>query len=338
MNARRSPLPDAAKHPDLDRVLRDLPAAEAEGLREVWDAAALATPEEVSDAEAVTRTERLLTALAALDADGASPGRDRHADRPPVRGHRTARQRLLAWSTPFALAAVLALVWLGRPVAYEAAPGERLDVRLPDGSTVTLNSGTTLRRSRLFDSPFAARTVRLEGEAFFDVVKDETPFVVRTFDARVTVLGTEFGVRAWTDEPEAATTVALVSGRVRLAPDVHPEAATILSPGDVRSVEGGGNAAGTESTADALAWRHGDLVYKDRPLGVVLQDVERRFGVVLTPQPRALGDQRVSVALRAPASAEAVVRDLASAFGLRYRARGDGFELYKPPPAAPPNR
>ena len=79
-------------------------------------------------------------------------------------------------------------------------------------------------------------------------------------------------------------------------------------------------------------------MYNDRPLGDVLGDVERRFGVDLGATPAALRQRRVSVALRAPDSAEAVVRDLALAFGLRYRARSGGFDLFEsaPPPANTP--
>lgn len=330
MNPRSPALPNTDGHPDLDRVLGALPADEAERLRDVWDVAALAAPEDASDAAAVARTEHALAALAHTATNGtATNGIARYEDRPPFR-HPQPRRRVAAWVVPFGLAAVLALVWIGWPVTYQAVPGERLDVRLPDGSAVTLNSGTTLRRARLFATPFAARTVRLEGEAFFDVTEGATPFVVRTFDARVTVLGTTFGVRAWADEPDAATMVALVTGRVRLTPDAG-QAEAVLAPGDVRRVAPGAPvAASAVSTAEALAWRRGDLVYKDRPLGVVLRDVERRFGLRVTARPADLGDRRVSVALRSPPSADAVVRDLATAFGLRYRPRADGYELYAP--------
>lgn len=323
MNPHAPPTPDG--YPDLGRVLGGLPTDEAERLREVWEMAAPAAPEDAADTAAVDRTAHVLAALARSQTNGAT----RHDDHPPRR-HPQPRRRVAPWAAPLALTAALALVWIGWPVTYQAAPGERLDIRLPDGSTVTLNSGTTLRRARLFATPFAARNVRLEGEAFFDVTKDATPFVVRTFDARVTVLGTTFGVRAWADEPEAATTVALVTGRVRLTPDAGG-ADAVLAPGDVRRVAPGASvAADALSTAEALAWRQGDLVYKDRPLGVVLRDVERRFGLRVTALPVSLRDRRVSVALRTPSSADAVVRDLATAFGLRYRARADGYELYEP--------
>ena len=217
-------------------------------------------------------------------------------------------------------------------------------VALPDGSTVTLNSGSALRRTRGFGRMGSAREVRLVGEAYFSVARSRAPFVVRTAGARVTVLGTRFGVRTWGEDGgredgaredggredggrEGATVVALLSGRVVLAPEGDAGAAVVLAPGEVGRIARGAPVAVRGGVEEALAWRAGDLVYKDRPLAVVLGDVERRFGVVVVAD-AALGRRRVSVALRRPASAEAVVRDLATAFGLRYSRRADGFELH----------
>jgi ferric-dicitrate binding protein FerR (iron transport regulator) len=231
--------------------------------------------------------------------------------------------------------AVAAFVWASRPVVVEAPVGERVAVRLPDGSAVTLNSGSTLHRARLFGTPLAgAREVELVGEAFFDVTEGGAPFIVRTVDAEVTVLGTRFGVRGW-DDAEGATTVALLEGRVRLTPTADRGAAIVLTPGEVGRVEAAASLPVVEGAGveDALAWRSGDLVYKDRPLGVVLADVERRFGVAVVPNPSSLAFRRVSVALRDPASAEAVVQDLATALGLRYRRTAAGFELSEAPVA-----
>lgn len=325
----RYPRLSSDRYPDLDRLLAALPPDEADRLREVWTLAASAAPDDVLDAESAARSEGVLAALA--DGHDAAPSPRaprRRDDRPAARPRRPVR-RFVGWGASLAaMVAVAVVLWTGRPVTHAAPVGEHLVVGLPDGSAVTLNSGSTLRHNRFSGG---ARTVRLEGEAFFDVAEAEAPFVVETFDAAVTVLGTRFGVRAWPGEDEAATTVALVSGRVLLAPAADPDAAVVLTPGQRGRVAGSAAPAiEAGGVSDALAWRTGDLVYKDSPLGVILADVERRFGVGVVPSPPTLAQRRVSVALRAPASAEAVVRDLAAALGLRYRARADGFELYAP--------
>ena len=71
-------------------------------------------------------------------------------------------------------------------------------VILADGTTVHLNAGSKLTYPVRFAGK--RRVVALEGEAYFDVVKDETrPFIVQTHLGEVTVLGTAFNINAYTD-------------------------------------------------------------------------------------------------------------------------------------------
>ncbi len=84
---------------------------------------------------------------------------------------------------------------------------------LSDGSKVTLNAATTFRYPTNFSA--VNRTVYLDGEAYFEVTKDETkPFVVKLEKQDVTVLGTSFNVEAYGDESYSVLT--LLSGRTGL--------------------------------------------------------------------------------------------------------------------------
>lgn len=84
--------------------------------------------------------------------------------------------------------------------------GSRSRSMLPDGTTVWLNAG-----SKLFyggDFKGATREVKLEGEAFFDVVKDaEHPFIVHTSGIDIRVLGTAFNVKAYPEDKSVETTL-----------------------------------------------------------------------------------------------------------------------------------
>ncbi len=91
--------------------------------------------------------------------------------------------------------------------------GSKSKITLPDGSTVNLNSGSTLCYPAQFDDE--NRKVSIEGEAYFDVKKDPNhPFLVRTNGVTVRVLGTKFNVKSYPDEKTVETT--LVTGRVEL--------------------------------------------------------------------------------------------------------------------------
>jgi ferric-dicitrate binding protein FerR (iron transport regulator) len=65
-------------------------------------------------------------------------------------------------------------------------------ISLPDGSQVYLNRYSEVE----YDEDFKSRNIDLEGEAFFSVAPGETPFVVKTSQGEVTVVGTEFNVKS----------------------------------------------------------------------------------------------------------------------------------------------
>jgi transmembrane sensor len=91
--------------------------------------------------------------------------------------------------------------------------GSRVKLTLADGSKVWLNAGSNLRYSSLFG--YKNRKVILNGEAFFSVEKDSSKqFIVTTPYLDVKVYGTEFNVKAYSNEDVVQTT--LVSGSVTL--------------------------------------------------------------------------------------------------------------------------
>jgi ferric-dicitrate binding protein FerR (iron transport regulator) len=97
---------------------------------------------------------------------------------------------------------------------FSVPRGSRSHVYLPDGTSVWLNAQTTLKYYQNFGQN--KREVILEGEAFFEVVRDENvPFIVKTSDAEVKVLGTKFNVKAYPEEKYIETTV--VNGKVQVS-------------------------------------------------------------------------------------------------------------------------
>jgi len=91
--------------------------------------------------------------------------------------------------------------------------GSRMQLKLPDGSKVFINSSSNLSYDKDFGKKL--REVTLEGEAYFDVVKDpEHPFIIHTKVVDVKVLGTEFNVKAYPEDK--VTETSLIRGSVEL--------------------------------------------------------------------------------------------------------------------------
>ena len=122
------------------------------------------------------------------------------------------------------LGVIIALYLLVRPLDHQvknnlalneviAKPGTKIHLLLPDGSKVWLNSESRLQYKGKFSD--SLREVTLEGEAFFDVVKDKThPFIVHTSDIDVRVLGTAFNVKSYPKESSIEAT--LIRGMIQV--------------------------------------------------------------------------------------------------------------------------
>ncbi|WP_423130184.1 FecR family protein [Gaoshiqia sp. Z1-71] len=153
--------------------------------------------------------------------------------------------------------------------------GEKAELTLPDGSRVWLNSGTTFR----FPQQFAenSREVSLAGEAFFEVVKGKTPFIVASGYGNIRVLGTSFNVRAYDNLDYQAT---LVEGKIQF---ITEEKEQLLTPGQQLSLT-----AGRELTvepvdpAKAISWKNGFISFENEPLSEVMKRLERHFGIQIS--------------------------------------------------------
>lgn len=112
----------------------------------------------------------------------------------------------------------------GKQYYSTSAPlGSKSQIKLPDGSIVWLNSGSTIKCADTFEEN--EREVQLDGEAYFDVVKNaDAPFYVVTNAVKIKVLGTRFNVKSYPEEGIIETT--LEEGSVNLGKIGSPK--TIL--------------------------------------------------------------------------------------------------------------
>lgn len=164
------------------------------------------------------------------------------------------------------------------------AVGERKTILLPDSSQVTLEPGSKMEYPEKFNGK--SRTVKLDGEAFFEITKDAAhPFIISTRFINTTVLGTSFSVQAYGSQ-EAK--VVVVTGRVRVqtTPEGNKQSEIEIVPGQGAVYnKATGELEKREATEDArfYAQRHnGKFIYNGIPMASVVKDMERFYKVSIS--------------------------------------------------------
>lgn len=215
---------------------------------------------------------------------------DEFAADPVIKLAERRRVRMPAWSVwavgAAASAAVAAVVLGPRFISPEAQvyatqTGETRVVTLPDGSKIALNSASRLHVR--FHG--AHRDVVLdEGEAAFDIVHDPArPFSLAAGDQQIRVLGTAFDVL----RHNAALTVTVQRGLVSVAPGTGDQSTKVLLPAGKQLIRhpGAPVAVSDVDSSESIAWRTGRLIYRDRPLSEVAEDLSRYLRIPLTVDP-----------------------------------------------------
>lgn len=153
--------------------------------------------------------------------------------------------------------------------------GKTFEVVLEDGSKIWLNADSRLE----YPSRFVGdkRVVKLYGEAYFQISKDEKrPFIVDTDGLQTIVLGTEFNVRNYKKENSHVT---LIEGSVKVN-NTDNEHSVVLSPGEnVRILEDGSLGVKEVDVDTYIYWRDGYFYFDNMTFADIMQDIGRWYNV-----------------------------------------------------------
>ena len=192
---------------------------------------------------------------------------------------------------------------------------------LNDGTKVHMNAGTTLSYSKNFNS--TSREVTLNGEAYFEVEKGSSPFIISTNLAKVTVLGTKFNVRSREDGFE----IGVNEGKVKIENktksidlkkgeqvDISIDQPKILSISKVSNFYPG--------------WKNNKLICDNSSLEKICKELERRYDIKIQFQDNLQKNTTISGIIDlSPNNLDSVLSSISLLSKRKFKLQGDSYIL-----------
>lgn len=171
--------------------------------------------------------------------------------------------------------------------------GKVYTITLPDSSIVKVNAGSILVYPEKFTKH---RDVFLNGEAYFTVSKDEKkPFVVKTTDMDIEVLGTIFNISSYADSDNSSAT--LERGKVNVSFKNVDETSMILLPNEQvtynrisRLIE-----KSTVKVSNTIAWIDGNLIIQSMSINEVIKVIERKYAMKVYLNSNDFNNERITM-------------------------------------------
>lgn len=154
--------------------------------------------------------------------------------------------------------------------------GKRAFLTLSDGSTLWVNTGTTV----IYPVKFAKdkREIYVEGEVFAEVTHDDKrPFFIKTEKLDVRVLGTVFNVTAYKEDRQ--TNVVLVSGAVNVKPKNGKP--TLIKPNQLFAYSDKATTLTEVDVENYTSWHEGNYKFKNEPIENILLRLSRYYNVTM---------------------------------------------------------
>lgn len=240
---------------------------------------------------------------------------------------------LFRWYQVAAVASLLmvgAAVWffyfLSPYIQYQTSYSEQREIRLPDSTVVNLNANSVLKlNSEWHDEK--VREVWLEGEAYFEVVKQpqaaDGRFIVHTRELDIEVLGTAFNVQA----RRGKTEVVLSEGQVALKQAGQQKSIT-MEPGEKASLNENQVFSKVRVNPEHYAsWKNNRLFFDNEPLREIFLSIQDMCGYrIRVSKPEFL--QKQFTGSCPTDDVNILITAIAETFNLRVEHEGDDIIFY----------
>lgn len=199
-------------------------------------------------------------------------------------------------------------------------------IDLPDGSTVLLRKGSTLQYPAAFTG--RQRRVRLSGEAFFQVQRNEQhPFRISTAHSDIEVLGTSFLVHS----TKQADEIVVKTGKVSVTDNDRSGNKVILTAGQKAVLANTRFQQSAVADSNYIAWKTGLLDFNGTPLLQVLEEIAHYYDItVAVPEDQHTAVEEIRITARFQNQpAEQVLEEIRLTSGLEMRKERDTIVFFK---------
>ena len=194
----------------------------------------------------------------------------------------------------------------------------RMEVTLPDGSQIMLNRYSSLTYPKRFKGD--SREVTLNGEGFFNITKNPNkPFIVTAEMMKVQVLGTQFNIEAYANNPDVKTT--LIEGSVMVSIDstdeqmiLHPSESAIYNKKN-KTLE----LAVEDETVATMAWQSNSFIFDKQTLQEIVRKLGNSFGVAIEIDNHDLANYRLTAKFNNDESLEEILTLLQTGRGFTFK-------------------
>ncbi|MDH7464324.1 DUF4974 domain-containing protein [Chitinophagaceae bacterium 26-R-25] len=193
--------------------------------------------------------------------------------------------------------------------------GKDYHMILPDGSEVWLNALTEFKFPLSFSGD--TRTVTIKGEGFFKISHQSSrPFIVKSPEMNVKVLGTEFNIKCYEDEPEKTS---LVTGKVAL--QAHNGKDTVLIPGKEATIDNGKFQIADFEEDVTLSWLKGIYVFNNQDLRHLQSIIKRWYNMEVVIEEETLANKRFTGTVEKNKPIEEFLNSLTKSSDLKFHVK-----------------
>ncbi|MGL5014560.1 MAG: FecR family protein [Bacteroidales bacterium] len=199
--------------------------------------------------------------------------------------------------------------------------GKRAKLTLDDGSKLWVNAGSIVSYPSKFTGK--KREILLDGEVYIEVAKDENrPFIIKSRDLDVKVLGTQFNFSSYSSLDEKSVT--LISGKVEIKNQSSNK--VILKPNEHLAINENNQTVTTVDVMDYTTWKDGYLSIRGLKVASILDKIAHYYNIKIVSQETL--DYKCSGRLKLSTNPQDVLHMISQTAPVRFEKEGDMYYAY----------